>query len=87
VAHQLLPLPTSAPFWVGPFLVAIGGYVWAHVSPGPWKIGSPPNPLACVPPLGYASLGTAGAIFGYWMSRKWRAMDLDEEFLPEDAAD
>jgi hypothetical protein len=87
VAHQLLPLPTSAPFWVGPFLVGIGGYGWAHVSPGHWQIGLPPNPLACVPPLGYASLGTAGAIFGYWMSRKWRAMDTEEEFLPEDAVD
>ncbi len=86
VAHQLLPVATSVPFWIGPFLVGIGGFAWAGRAPGQWAIGVPANPLAMVPPLGYASMGVAGAILGYWVSRKWRMLD-DDEMLAEDAAD
>lgn len=85
IAHQLVPIATAAAFWVGPFVVAVGGYVWAYRVPGRVVIGVPANPLASVPPMAYASLGVAGALLGYWTSRKWREMD-DEE-IPEDALD
>ena len=71
-AHQVSPLRVSVPYWIGPFIVALIGYLWAIKSPGHWQIGTPANPLAAASPLDYASLGTAGAIFGYWISRQWR---------------
>ena len=72
-AHQSFPVRPSVPFWVGPFLTGIAGYGWAVASPGQWAIGLPANPLAAATPLQYASVGTAGAIMGYWASRQWRA--------------
>jgi hypothetical protein len=54
--------------------------VWAYVSPGDWQIGQAGVPLARALPLDYASAGPAGAILGYWMSRRWqRAGTLEEE--------
>ena len=84
VAHQSFPTRPSAWFWAGPFLVAIVGDAWALRSPGEWAIGHPANALASVSPLSYASLGTAGAIFGYWVSRQWRE---GVTTLDENAAD
>jgi hypothetical protein len=71
IAHQSLPTRPSAIFWTGPFIVAIAGYAWAMRAPGQWQIGIPANHLAAASPLDYASLGTAGAIFGYWISTQW----------------
>lgn len=85
-SHQAFPVRPSAAFWVGPFLVGIVGYAWAWRSPGEWTIGLPPNALAMPSPLDYASLGTAGAIYGYWISRQWRESASEIE-LPEDALD
>jgi len=48
-----------------------------------WKSGQGGGllaPLARPLPLDYASLGTAGAILGYWTSRQWqRAKELETE--------
>ena len=85
-AHQAFPLRPSAPFWIGPFVVAMAGYAWAMKSPGAWEIGTPANALAAASPLHYASLGTAGGIFGYWVSRQWREAEREME-LPADALD
>ena len=86
VAHQAVPVRRSIVYWTGPFLVGMAGYLWALKSPGHWSVGSPANPLAAASPLDYASLGTAGAIFGYWMSRQWEeaAVEID---LPENVLD
>lgn len=85
-AHQAFPVRPSAAFWVGPFLTGIVGYAWAMRAPGQWMIGLPSNALAMASPLDYASLGTAGAIYGYWTSRQWREGAVEIE-LAEDALD
>ncbi len=82
-AHQAFPVRPSAAFWAGPFLTGIAGYAWAVRSPGQWMIGMPANGLAMASPLDYASLGTAGAIYGYWTSRRWREGPVEME-LPEE---
>lgn len=86
ISHQFFSMRPSPVFWIGPFLVGIFGYAWAIRSPGNWMIGTPANALAAPTPLDYASLGTAGAIFGYWISRQWREAEVEIE-LPEDALD
>jgi hypothetical protein len=86
ISHQFFSMRPSPAFWIGPFLVAIFGYAWAIKSPGNWMIGTPANALAAASPLDYASLGTAGSIFGYWISRQWREAEVEIE-LPEDALD
>jgi hypothetical protein len=85
-AHQTIPVRPSVALWIGPFIVGIFGYAWALKSPGRWAIGAPANALAAATPLDYASVGVAGAIFGYWVSRQWRQGPPPPE-LPEDAAD
>jgi hypothetical protein len=85
-AHQTFAVAPSAPFWVGPSLTAIAGYVWALKAPGRWAIGIPANALASASPLDYASLGTAGAILGYWISRVWRQAPVEME-IEEGAVD
>ena len=82
-AYQAFPVRPSVWFWVGPFLTGIAGYAWAMRSPGQWILGLPANALAMASPLDYASLGTAGAIFGYWVSRQWREAVVEME-LPEE---
>jgi hypothetical protein len=68
----------AAWYWAGPLIVGLAGYVWAYVAAGQGglEIGRPGveggflAALARPLPLDYASLGTAGAIVGYWMRRK-----------------
>jgi hypothetical protein len=85
-AHQTFSVAPSAPFWIGPSLTAIAGYVWALKAPGRWAIGIPANALASASPLDYASLGTAGAIMGYWVSRVWKQEPVEME-IPQGAVD
>jgi hypothetical protein len=82
-AHQSCPVCPSVPFWSGPFITAAVGYVWALKSPGRWAIGIPANALAAASPLDYASLGTAGAILGYWISRTWQQPPPEMEIGPD----
>jgi len=79
-AHLMFPVRPSVWFWVGPLVVGIIGYAVARTSPNDWIIGVAANPLANALPLDYASAGPAGAIFGYWMSRRWKR---DREAMEE----
>lgn len=71
VAHYSFPVRPSFWLWVAPLIVAVIGYVWAYKDPTGWTVGIAGNHLANALPLDYASSGTAGAILGYWMSRRW----------------
>lgn len=88
VAYAMSPVRPSVWYWAGPIIVGIAGYLaayggWASVAPVAWKSGTGGGilaPLARPLPLDYASLGTAGAIAGYWTSRQWqRAKELEKE--------
>lgn len=73
-AHQFVATSPSAWFWSGPLIVALLGYVGTYFSPSGWNIGVARGvfaPLARPQPLDYASWGVAGAIMGYWISRRW----------------
>ena len=88
VAYAVSPVRPSVWYWAGPILVGVVGYLAAY---GSWPsipalamksgVGGPRlMPLARPLPLDYASLGTAGAILGYWTSRQWqRAKELEKE--------
>jgi hypothetical protein len=64
-------------YWTGPLVVGLLGYLFAFLSPplgveigrpdlnGGGILGALVRPL----PLDYASMGTAGALLGYWMRR------------------
>jgi hypothetical protein len=82
-AHQFVATSPSIWFWSGPLAVALLGYVGTYFSPSGWNIGVARGvfaPLARPQPLDYASWGVAGAIMGYWISRRWhRARHAAEE--------
>ncbi|HZZ44151.1 MAG TPA: hypothetical protein VFE58_14535 [Tepidisphaeraceae bacterium] len=84
-AHSAFPVEPSIYFWIGPGIVGIIGYAYASVSPGPWLIGLPANPLASPIPLDYAAAGTPGALLGYWMSRRWQRARESTIVPPADA--
>jgi hypothetical protein len=84
-AHSFFAAEPSIWCWAGPLMVGLIGYVWAYASPGNWQIGKVAVPLARALPLDWASAGPAGAILGYWMSRRWqRATHEEEEGTAED---
>lgn len=92
-AHNLFPARPSIWFWTAPFVVGVLGYVAAWFGPGPLiggDVGGYLPALARPLPLDYATLGTAGALFGYWTSRKWqheREHDPDNPDDVEEALD
>lgn len=73
-AYALAPVQRSIWYWAGVMAVAVFGYAAASISgtDGPWRdgptgiLGGLARPL----PLDYASVGTAGAILGYWFGRR-----------------
>jgi hypothetical protein len=78
-AYHLFPTQPSIWFWMGPLVVALMGYLLAWYSPGDWHIGLASHGLARPLPLDYAAAGPAGALIGYWMSRRRRpSEDIDE---------
>lgn len=79
LAHHLVPVRGSAWFWGGVLLVGVVGYGYAMIRPGPAALGAPANPLVAAVPLDYASLGVAGATFGYWASRRWQVERVGDE--------
>jgi hypothetical protein len=88
LAYAVSPTRPSVWFWAGPIVVGVLGYLsaywaWGTSDPVVWKSGQGGGllaPLARPLPLDYASLGTAGAILGYWTSRQWqRAKELETE--------
>lgn len=89
VAHGFAPSDNAHWYWPGPLIAGLLGYIWAMLSPGAWSaIGVPANGLAAATPLDYASLGVAGAVWGFWMSQRWaaeRAAQQASEHLPTSA--
>jgi hypothetical protein len=91
MSYAFSPVRPSVWYWAGPFVVGTFGYVVAYLSAGSmesvgWKSGAGGGLLAALArplPHDYASLGTAGAIAGYWTSRQWqRAKELEKEMSP-----
>jgi hypothetical protein len=77
-SYAVFPVRPSIWYWAGPGLVGLVGYLWAFKDPGAWQIGHPDVALARPLPLDYASIGPAGAILGYWMSRRWQRAKEEE---------
>jgi hypothetical protein len=82
LAYAMSPVRPSAWYWCGPLVVGAFGYVAAYFKwrgmddSVHWRAGIGEGfwaPLARPLPLDYASLGTAGALMGYWMSRRWQS--------------
>jgi hypothetical protein len=75
-AHSLFPARPSIWFWSAPLVVALIGYTLAYAGGGNHlpggNIGGYAPALARPLPLDYASIGTAGSLFGYWTSRRWQ---------------
>jgi hypothetical protein len=81
-AYFAAPTQPSVWYWIGPFIVAIIGYTATMIAPSGWEIGDPRGPLANLArplPIDYASVGTAGSILAYWMSRRWQRDHEDAE--------
>ena len=88
-AYYMYPISPSPWLWIGPMIVGSIGYLLMYFKHDPsdvsWKIGQFTNwtaPLARPLPLDYASAGPAGAILGYWMSRRWHRERLAETAPP-----
>ncbi len=73
VAHSLFGVTPGAWFWAGAGVAGVVGYCIGFFTPGDWIIGHPGSMLANAAPIDYAAAGPAGALIGYWMSRKWHA--------------
>lgn len=79
-AYMMFPARPSFWYWIAPLIVGAAGYVIAYANPAGLAIGFPQGTFGALArplPLDYASAGTAGAILGYWMARRWQR--------PEDA--
>jgi hypothetical protein len=76
VAYGSFPTRPSIWYWVGPILAGLIGYILAAMGQvSDLGIGTPQGlfaPLARALPVDYASVGTAGAILGYWITHKNR---------------
>ena len=87
LAYSVAPVRGSVWFWAGALVCSMFGHIMAHFAwrtagAVDWKTGMGGGILGGLArplPLDYASLGTAGAILGYWMSRQWqRAKELEK---------
>jgi hypothetical protein len=85
-AYYMYPISPSPWLWVGPLVVGTVGYILAYFNIAPtddlWKTGQlnyAMAPLARALPIDYATAGPAGAILGYWMSRRWHRQRLADE--------
>jgi hypothetical protein len=77
VAYGSFPTRPSVWYWVGPLIAGLLGYLMAAAGEvSQLGIGTPQGlfaPLARPLPVDYASIGTAGAILGFWITHKNRA--------------
>lgn len=77
-AHQTFPIRISAPFWVGPILMAalvfILGWVGVGGSEGPaWytaQMAAKNLPFRAALPIDWLTFGGAGAVAGFWLSSR-----------------
>lgn len=84
-ATSIVRTPTSLPYWLGPALTGLTGYLAGYLASNDWMIGRTSGYFAALArplPLDYAGAGTAGAIVGYWMSRKWWSRVEEEDAQP-----
>lgn len=74
IAYKYSPVRPSIWYWSGPLIVGLIGYILAAMGQDAnLAIGSPTGTFSALArplPIDYASVGTAGAILGYWMMRK-----------------
>jgi hypothetical protein len=83
-AYYMYPISPSPWLWVGPMVVGAAGYVLAYFNvphDDAWRTGRLEfalAPLARPLPIDYATAGPAGAILGYWMSRRWHRQRIEE---------
>jgi hypothetical protein len=92
-AYYMYPISPSPWLWIGPMIVGAIGYALMYFKHDPsdtaWKVGQITSwtaPLARPLPLDYATAGPAGAILGYWMSRRWHRERLAETAPPQTSA-
>lgn len=75
IAYAFSPVRPSVWYWAGPLVVGTVGYLATFLASdaGLWRLGMVEGlfgALARPLPLDYASVGIAGAIFGYWSGRR-----------------
>ena len=82
LAYALYPVRPAGWYLLAPLVVGFVGYLSGRFgADDAWRIGQPHfllAPLARPSPLDYAGLGSAGAIFGYWLARHWQQEQEDE---------
>lgn len=91
-AYMMYPISPSPWLWVGPMLVGAVGYLLAYLNvpaddPN-LRIGVlqyPLAPLARPLPLDYATAGPAGALLGYWVSRRAHRQRVAEALAQQNA--
>jgi hypothetical protein len=82
VAYMFRPLSDGIWYWTGPAVLGVIGYLLAFLFADGLAIGDLhgwAGPLARPTPLIYISMGTAGALVGYWCSRRWAQPEGDGE--------
>jgi len=86
VAYYMYPISPSPWLWTGPLAVGAAGYVFAYFNISPsdplWQTGQLTHALARPLPIDYATLGPAGAILAYWLSRRWHRQRQLEQSPP-----
>jgi hypothetical protein len=87
LSHYLYGVRGAAPYVAGTIIAAVAGYLYNYYNPAALAIGDAKGILAGparVLPLHYATLGVAGAIFGYWSSTVWKvqAKQKNEHSVP-----
>jgi hypothetical protein len=83
--YSVFPVRPSIWFWIGPLFVGAAGYLFAYYNPDGLTLGETRGMLGALArplPLDYASLGPAGALLGYWMSRKWQEASAQADDAP-----
>jgi hypothetical protein len=81
VAYMVSSVTEGRWFWIGPCIVGVIGYLLSFLSPGGLAIGESMGwsaALVRATPLDYAGAGTAGAILGFWCSRRWHQPEAEE---------
>ncbi len=73
-AYMFQPLTEGIWYWTGPMVLGAISYLLAYFSSDRISVGDLHGwtaPLTRTTPLMYISMGTAGAVLGYWCSRRW----------------
>jgi hypothetical protein len=85
-AYMFTPLGEGVWYWGGPLALGAIGYLLAYIGNDAAATGDVHGwaaALARATPLQYAGPGTAGALLGYWCSRRWAQPEGDAEETAE----